>query len=429
MRAIRTRASLAPAGKIERRVARYSEVDWRALAERLADLGGLLESALGGPQDVEGAVVGDELWVLQSGLAPDPGGKSWSRRRPCSGSSTARSKATRPCSASRASSSSRPGWAPSSIPESVDDALFLWRFVPRTSERHLVHLPRRWNVLSSVDREQVVDFASALRGRARGLVVHDHLEWSERQRELRHALGEMDRALGKTPGAPPVFLEYAAGLELDTFAALIEAAAPLLRISACIDTGHVALFSARQRLEAKRPGLDALGLEPDHPALAELLPLLDQTAEEVRGDVASLVGRLGRMGKPLHFHLHDGHLLSRHSVYFAEYGVRDHVSFHQPIPVPTWVSPSGQLPTLLGEAGLRRVLGAAFAHVQSLSFTLEIHPTRARLRKPLGEHAPLFAQWTSIGRAEMMHHWLGVLVEEHAWVRRLCAELRQGNVP
>jgi hypothetical protein len=310
-------------------------------------------------------------------------------------------------------------------PESVDDALFLWRFVPRTSERHLVHLPRRWNVLSSVDRDQVVEFATALRGRARGLVLHDDPTWSKQQRELRHALEQMDRALGKTPGAPPVFLEYAAGLELDTFAALIEAAAPLPRISACIDTGHVALFSARKRLEEKRPGLDALGLEPDHPALAELLPLLDQTAEEVRTDVASLVERLGRIGKPLHFHLHDGHLLSRHSEYFAEYGVRDHVSFRQPIPVPTWVSPSGQLPTLLGEPGLRRLLGAAFAHLESLSLTLEIHPTRARPRKPLGEHAPLFAHWTSIGRAEMMHHWLGVLVEEHAWVRSLCAELRQ----
>jgi phosphoglucan,water dikinase len=54
------------AGRIERRVARYSEVAWRSLAERLADLGELLESTLGGPQDVEGAVVGDELWVLQS---------------------------------------------------------------------------------------------------------------------------------------------------------------------------------------------------------------------------------------------------------------------------------------------------------------------------------------------------------------------------
>jgi hypothetical protein len=319
----------------------------------------------------------------------------------------------------------RAGMGAEIYPESVDEALFLWRFVPRTSERHLVHLPRHWNVLSEVDRQQVVDFASALRGRARGLVLHDDLGWSERQHELRDRLEQMDRELGKTPGAPPVFLEYAAGLELDTFAALIEAVALLPRISACIDTGHVALFSARQRLEHARPGLDALGLEPDHPALAELLPLLDQTAEEVRGDVASLVERLGRIGKPLHFHLHDGHLLSRHSEYFAEYGVRDHVSFRQSIPVPSWVSPSGQLPTLLGETGLRRLLAAAFAHLESLSFTLEIHPTRARHRRPLGEHAPLFAEWTNLGRAERMHHWLGVLVEEHAWVRSLCAELRQ----
>jgi phosphoglucan,water dikinase len=57
---------IGPAGKIERRVAVCSEIAWGALAERLANLAELLESTLGGPQDVEGAVVGDELWVLQS---------------------------------------------------------------------------------------------------------------------------------------------------------------------------------------------------------------------------------------------------------------------------------------------------------------------------------------------------------------------------
>jgi phosphoglucan,water dikinase len=57
---------LGPAGTIERRRARYSEIAWEPLAGRLADLAELLESELGGPQDVEGAIVGDELWVVQS---------------------------------------------------------------------------------------------------------------------------------------------------------------------------------------------------------------------------------------------------------------------------------------------------------------------------------------------------------------------------
>jgi len=319
----------------------------------------------------------------------------------------------------------RAGMGAEIYPGSVDEALFLWRFVPRTTERHLVHLPRHWDLLSVIDRDQVVEFATALRGRARGLVLHDDPTWSQRRRDLERALEQLDRELEKTPGAPPVYLEYAAGLELDAFADLIEAAAPLPRISACVDTGHVALFSARKRLEEMRPGLDALALEPDQPALGELLPLFDQTVEEVRADVARLVERLGRIGKPLHFHLHDGHLLSRHSEYFDEYGVRDHIGFRQPIPVPTWVSPSGELRPLLGEPGLRRVLATAFANLESCSLTLEIHPTRARLRKPLGEHAPLFAHWTDLGHAEMMHYWLAVLVEEHAWIRSLCAEVRQ----
>jgi hypothetical protein len=319
----------------------------------------------------------------------------------------------------------RAGLGAEIYPGSVREALYTWRFVPRTSERHVVHLPRHWNVLSRAGREQVVAFAAALRGRARGLVLHDHQSWSERPDELLRALGALDGALASSPGAPPLFVEYAAGLELDAFSALLEAAAPLSRISACIDTGHVALFSARRRLEAARPGLDALALEPDQPGIVELLPLFEKTTEEVRGDVADFTARLARIGKPLHFHLHDGHLLSRHSVYFADHGVRDHLSFRQPIPVPTWVSPSGQLSTVLGEAGLRRLLGAALAELpgESLSLTLEIHPTRERPRKPLGEHAPLFSRWTDLGHAEVTHHWLGVLVAEYAWVKSVCAPM------
>ena len=57
---------VGPGGRTERRVARYPEIAWQSLAERLGGLAELFESALGGPQDVEGAVVGDELWVVQS---------------------------------------------------------------------------------------------------------------------------------------------------------------------------------------------------------------------------------------------------------------------------------------------------------------------------------------------------------------------------
>jgi phosphoglucan, water dikinase len=63
----------SPEGSIERRVVDYTEIPFgqrparrEAIARRLADLADLLEPALGGPQDVEGAFVGDELWVLQS---------------------------------------------------------------------------------------------------------------------------------------------------------------------------------------------------------------------------------------------------------------------------------------------------------------------------------------------------------------------------
>jgi hypothetical protein len=46
-----------------------------------------------------------------------------------------------------------------------------------------------------------------------------------------------------------------------------------------------------------------------------------------------------------------------------------------------------------------------------VSFTLEIHPTHQRLA--LSDASDLFQHWSDKTNAELMNHWLGILVTNH----------------
>jgi hypothetical protein len=62
--------------------------------------------------------------------------------------------------------------------------------------RHVVHLPRHWDVFAPSDRQQLLDMALELAGRARGLVLHDREDWFSRRAELAgRGLGK--RSLGR----------------------------------------------------------------------------------------------------------------------------------------------------------------------------------------------------------------------------------------
>ena len=71
--------------------------------------------------------------------------------------------------------------------------------------------------------------------------------------------------------------------------------------------------------------------------------------------VLDVIEGIGAIGKPLHFHLHDGHPSST----FSEYGVCDHLSFFQEIPIPFAHRGAHALPTIFGPLGLLRVVSAA----------------------------------------------------------------------
>jgi hypothetical protein len=295
-------------------------------------------------------------------------------------------------------------------PGDLTEALATWQFVPRVPPCHMIHMPRHWDVFVEADRQRLLDMASGLAGRVRGLVLHDGRDWFARRGELLAALGELERGLVERRDPTLVFLEYAAGLELDQYAQLIEQAQALPHLSACIDTGHVTVFTARAVLRRLAPEVN-----PDDPGTLERIPrdrLISavQTAEsQARQALVALAQRLSRLAKPVHVHLHDGHLFARWSMF--------PVSDHSPI---GWDAGDSDHP-LLGESGVADFLRALFANggLGRTSITLEVHPSRHRERRPLGPYAPLFTHWSDLSHAEMTNAWIELLLAQHALVRRI----------
>lgn len=125
----------------------------------------------------------------------------------------------------------------------------------------------------------------------------------------------------------------------------------------------------------------------------------------------------------MHFHLHDGHLLSR----LSRYGVRDHLPFGEPIPVTTALAEQGTLPAMLGPQGLQRLFSTVRAHLSAadVSLTVELHPHLRMAPAPLGEWAGWFAEWSDLTSAELTFGWLARVTEQAALVRdRWVASMR-----
>ena len=124
--------------------------------------------------------------------------------------------------------------------------------------------------------------------------------------------------------------------------------------------------------------------------------------------VLELIGRLGAIGKPVHFHLHDGHPLIA--------GLPDHFSFLTQVPVPFTYEHRRSLAPLYGPAGLASIVTAAVeaCGAERASLTLEIHQAEGRL--PLGDAAGLFRHWRDTTNAERMNYWQAVLAENHLLV-------------
>ncbi len=270
----------------------------------------------------------------------------------------------------------------------------------------MAHLPRGLDLFEPAGREAILAFAHSAGHEVRGLVIHDSQACAQQPEAAVAALAEIDRGLAKLPHPPYLFFEYAAGLAPEVFADLLNRCAPLPRIAACLDVGHVGLWICRDTYATAMGGEDPLALSPTAPDLAAKRPAWRAAMSTALPLVKEMIACLAGLGKPLHFHLHDAHPLFRES----PWGVSDHLSFlHQvalPGPEPEGLAENG----LYGPAGLREIIAAAAASLppEKLSYTLEIHPHVGRL--PLGPEQSLFPHWRDLENAERHNFWITELI-------------------
>ncbi|MGB0096399.1 MAG: hypothetical protein WBP81_28160 [Solirubrobacteraceae bacterium] len=264
----------------------------------------------------------------------------------------------------------------------------------------VVHLNRQVNLLSERGRAVVEEFAARFAGRVWGLVVHDKSDMAAQTDRLVAGMRELGSRL---QGRPYLFLEYAAGLEPGWFVQLGEQLRDVERVSLCIDVGHIGIRQARHSFSRTHPDLDLATLTPQDPRLPELVADVQSAVGTALPAVLEVTHALGRIGKWLHFHLHDGHPLIP--------GLSDHFSFLTQIPIPFDHDGRSSLPSMYGPSGLADIVAAAVdaCTAELVSLTLEIHQAEGRL--PLGDAAGLFRHWRDTTNAERMNHWLAVLAQ------------------
>jgi hypothetical protein len=291
-------------------------------------------------------------------------------------------------------------------------------FKPWPQAPVVVHLSRAIDLLSRQDRGLIRHLVKTFSGRVYGFVIHDRKAWASRADDYRAALSAMNTAFLGTPGQPLLFVEYAAGLDFEKYCTMIESGRDFELMSACLDIGHLGIRQAGKAYSDKHPGDDICALIPADPQLPQLIDDVQAAVASVPTAVSGVVRRLAALGKPLHFHLHDGHPLSS----VSPFGVSDHLSFFEAVPLPFTFQRKRNLATMFGPAGLRRIVFAARTALplSLLSFTLEIHP--AQRREPLADGAPLFHDWTDKTNAERMNGWLMTLMDNHRLLAEICEE-------
>jgi hypothetical protein len=287
--------------------------------------------------------------------------------------------------------------------DTPDRLEYVLPFVPSHERLPMVHLSRGINVLHGRDRAMVREFADRFAGRVAGLVVHDKREMAAKTDRLLAAMRELNAHLCERPGSPLLFLEYAAGLDRGWFIEVAERLQAAERVSCCIDVGHIGLRQATACFKRRHPGLDLKKLSPVDDRLPGLVADVQDAVGSSLPHVLAVVRSLGRLGKPVHFHLHDGHPLIP--------GLRDHFSFLTRLPIPFSYEGRRSLSTMYGPAGLASIVSTAVESCapQEVSFTIEVHQVEGRL--PLADAAWLFPHWQDITNAERMNHWLSVLSE------------------
>jgi len=293
---------------------------------------------------------------------------------------------------------------------------WLLKFRPSPEIPAVAHLNRNINILEEKSQRLILDFATAFAGRIYGLVIHDQDEITDHFDNYIHSLHTIESRLNTSHGTPYLFIEYAVGLEPDLFIDLFKRIHHLDRISACIDTGHIGIKQARDDFYLGHPGKDVCALFPGDPFLKQIIADVESSVQSSLSTVLKLIHTLGKLGKPLHFHLHDGHPLSTVSAY----GVSDHISFLSEIPIPFEFRGRKSLNPMFGPCGLTKIVRETEKKLSTdlISFTLEIHPADERI--PLGNASYLFRHWKDLTNAEKMNAWLSVIRLNHKLLLDIC---------
>lgn len=283
-------------------------------------------------------------------------------------------------------------------------------FRPSSDAPVTLHLPRNLDLLNESNRQRIVDFASRFAGRIYGMVSHDRRQMAERPAAFVAAAAEMETRLRQIERSPYLFVEYAAGLEPEAFAALCAQIRALERVSVCLDTGHIGIRQAQHAFSLIHPSVDVCSIKANHPQLPALIGDVEAAVRTALSTVLTLTEAVAPHGKPVHFHLHDGHPLST----LSPFGVSDHLSFLGEIPIAFEYRGQHAVPLMFGPAGLSQIIATAVqtVGVERASFTLEIHPTHEQLPLDVASSA-LFGHWRDKTNAEKMHHWLSVLTRNY----------------
>lgn len=308
------------------------------------------------------------------------------------------------------------GLGPEFYAETPPELNRLMGFRPTPESPVVVHLKRDLNLLAEASGSLILDFASAFRDQLVGLVIHDQPEMATRQDDYVAALSTLGARLEQIPQSPLLFVEYAAGLRPELFLETLHALRDSERVSACLDVGHLGLWLVRTAYAKLHPGDDLCSLTPQTPELPRVIDELQGAVESALNPVLEVIQAASLLGKPLHFHLHDGHPLSTAS----PFGVSDHLSFLEEIPIPFMYRGRCALPLMFGPSGLTALVTQSLRLLgpDRVSFSLEIHPSEGWLALRNASH--LFHHWTDMTNAEHMNYWLSVLQQHQRLLKQAC---------
>jgi hypothetical protein len=292
----------------------------------------------------------------------------------------------------------------------------LLRFKPFSDAPAVAHLQRGINLLEEKSQRLIMDFASSFAGQIYGLVIHDQDETVTHFDDYLSAVCRIESKLKGLKESPYLFIEYAVGLKPDRFLELFKRIHNLEHVSACVDIGHIGICQVRDAFSRSHPKEDVCTFTPYDPRLKQVIDDVEGSVHSALPVVVNLIHALGRLGKPLHFHLHDGHPLST----LSPFGISDHISFLSEIPIPFEYKGKQSLHTMFGPSGLSEVVTESLKALSPdlISFTLEIHPVEGRV--PFDDTSYLFDHWKDKANAERMNYWLLTLQQNHILLLDIC---------